>query len=108
MMTEGVHNGNHGPLFHPISELGKVPQSWNGKPIVINHPYKDGESISANDPEILEESGIGLIFDTHVEGMKLKAKAWLEELKLSDVSPEVLESIKSGKELEVSVERRKI
>jgi len=103
MMVEGVHNGNHGSIFHSIDELGKVPESWNGIPIVINHPEKDGIAISANSPEVLEESSIGVVFGTHVDDMKLKAMAWIEELKLQEKQPELYDKIEKEESIEVSV-----
>jgi len=103
MMVEGVHNGNQGPILHPIDELGKVPAAWNGIPIVVNHPERDGVAVSANIPEVLEESAVGKVFGTQVDGTKLKAKAWLDELKAADLCSDVLEKLKKGDPIEVSV-----
>lgn len=103
MMVEGVHNGNHGPIFHDINELGKIPASWNGIPIVINHPEKAGIAISANSPEVLEESAVGKVFGTFVDEAKLKAKAWLDEERLKEKEPNLYEGVCEGKSIEVSV-----
>jgi len=103
MMVEGVHNGSHGPLYHSIAELGKFPQMWNGIPIVINHPEVDGINISANSPDIIDDQGVGYVFNTHVNGSKLVAEAWLDEERLREISLNILESIKNGKPLEVSL-----
>ena len=103
MMVEGVHTGSQGAVYHSIDELGKVPESWNGRPIVIDHPMIDGIPVSANDPEILEQCGIGNVFDTFVDGTKLKAKAWIDELKLQEISVDLYNKIVEGEELEVSV-----
>lgn len=104
MMVEGVHHGSGGPLFHPIDELGKVPASWNGRPIVINHPQdSDGNYISANSPEVLTNYGVGYVFNTNVEDVKLKAEAWFENSKLKKISPEAFESLKKNEIMEVSI-----
>lgn len=103
MMVEGVHNGSHGEVLHPMDELGKIPESWNGIPIVINHPTQEGVPVSANDPDILEQVGVGNVFGTFVDGTKLKAKAWLDELKLQEISVDLYNKIMEGKELEVSL-----
>ena len=103
MMVEGVHHGSHGPLLHPIAELGKFPASWNGIPVVINHPERDGVSISANAPEILERFAVGQVFNTHVEDTKLKAEVWLEEVRLMDCAPKLHTKVREGKPIEVSV-----
>lgn len=103
MMVEGVHNGSLGPLFHSIDELGKFPASWDGIPIVINHPEKDGLNVSANSPEILELVSVGQVFNTHVDGMKLKAEAWIDEMALKDCSLDLYNKVKGGELVEVSV-----
>lgn len=103
MMVQGVHSGNQGPLLHRIEDLGAIPEVWNGIPIVITHPVKEGTAVSANSPEILEESSVGQVFNTTVEGLKLKAEAWLNVEKLKKVSPDVLSAVNNGQAVEVSV-----
>lgn len=103
MMVEGVHNGSLGPLFHSISELGKFPDAWNGRPVVIDHPEIEGQSVSANSPEIMERQVVGIIFNTHVDDNKLKAEAWLDEEKLRQSCPSVLAAIQNTEPIEVSI-----
>ena len=38
MMVEGVLDGSNGPLFYPAEEMAKLPQGWNEKPVVVQHP----------------------------------------------------------------------
>ena len=76
MMVEGVHSGSHGPLLHKIDELGKIPAAWNGIPVVIDHPEdKDGTPISANAPDVIDSRSVGKIYNTNVDGSKLRAEA---------------------------------
>lgn len=103
MMVEGVHNGSQGPLLHTIGELGKFPASWNGIPIIIYHPEEDGQAISANDPDIVDNAVVGRVYNTEVDGKKLKAEAWFDEDQLNTVSPQTLQDINDGKEIEVSL-----
>lgn len=103
MMVEGVHNGSHGRLLHTIVELGRFPESWNGIPIVIDHPEVDGMNVSANDPEIIDARTVGRVYKTHVDGNRLKAEAWLDEEKLGQVCPTTLARIKKKEPIEVSV-----
>jgi hypothetical protein len=103
MMVEGVHSGNHGPLLHTMNDLGKFPESWNGIPVIINHPEVDGVSVSANSPDIVEKDVVGRVYNTFTEGSKLKAEVWINEERLFEKSPDVLEKINNGEELEVSV-----
>jgi len=102
MMVEGVHHGSHGPMLHLIDELGRFPEMWNGIPIVINHPEVDGMNVSANSPDIIEQS-IGRVYNTHVDGSRLAAELWIETEKLRLLSVEVLENLQKGIPLEVSL-----
>jgi hypothetical protein len=102
MMVEGVHNGSRGPLLHTAEELGRFVNVWDGIPITIQHPQSDGVFVSANSPEQLGLS-VGRVFNTHLDGDKLRAEAWLDESKLIAISPEALEYIRQGKPLDVSV-----
>ena len=101
MMVEGVHNGNHGPILHLDEELGKFPESWDGRPAVINHPEVDGIAVSANSPDIIDGPVVGRIYNTKIED-GLRAEIWIDEDKLNDVSPELLADINEGKPIEVS------
>ena len=104
MMVEGVHSGSHGPLLHKIDELGKIPAAWNGIPVVIDHPEdKDGTPISANAPDVIDSRSVGKIYNTNVDGSKLRAEAWLDEDKLNEIAPEILQDILNNKLIEVSV-----
>jgi len=104
MMVEGVHSGSHGPLLHKIEELGKIPAAWNGIPVVIDHPEdKDGTPISANAPDVIDNRSVGKVYNTTVDGLKLKAEAWLDEDKLNEIAPEILQDILNNKLIEVSV-----
>jgi hypothetical protein len=103
MMVEGVHHGSHGPLFHPAEELGKFPESWNGIPVSIDHPERDGDNVSANSPDVIDSTVVGRIYNTVMEGTKLKGEAWIDELKLEEISPLALQYIRSAHPLDVSL-----
>lgn len=103
MMVEGVHNGSHGPLLHTIEELGRFPASWNGIPIVIDHPEVDGQNISANEPDVIDARLVGRVYHTRVDGARLMAQAWLEEEKLRQLSAIILAQIEAGEPIEVSL-----
>ncbi len=102
MMVEGVHHGSLGPLLYTSEELGKVPGSWNGIPITVEHPQINGEFTSANLPELID-GVVGSIFHARMEGGKLKAEAWVNIDHLRAVSEKAYEYIKEQKALEVSV-----
>ena len=103
MMVEGVHHGSHGPVFHSAEELGKFPESWNGIPVVIQHPERDGNHVSANSPDVIDDEKVGVIFNAKFEDGKLKAEVWLNEETLEAVSQDTINYIKQGRALDVSV-----
>lgn len=103
MMVEGVHSGNHGPLFHSAQELGRFPEAWNGTPVTIMHPEEDGRGVSANSPEIIDREVVGRVFNTFMDGDKLKGEVWLDEAVLIARNSEVLDYINSGRALDVSL-----
>lgn len=102
MIVEGVLNGSNGPLLYPKEELEKTPVVWNHKPIVIYHPSKNGQPVSACDPDVITSRKVGVIMNTRFEKGKLKAEAWLDPARLQEVDSRVAESIESGKVVEVS------
>lgn len=102
MITEGVHSGSEGPILYEAADLKKNPTVWNMKPVVINHPVKDGEGISACNPDVIEASGVGMLMNTHWHNGGLKTESWLDPIKLAQVAPNVLASIQKGEMVEVS------
>jgi FtsZ-binding cell division protein ZapB len=103
MMVEGVHHGSHGKMLQTISELGKFPEAWNGIPVMIDHPEIGGNYVSANDPDIIEHQSVGKVYNTHVDGKRLKAEAWIDVEKLQELSAELVEQFKKGELVEVSL-----
>jgi hypothetical protein len=106
-MIEGVRHGaaqKSGELGL-ASEFGKFPDGWNTSPVVMNHPKRGSEYISASEPSVLEEYSFGLIFNTQLDGKKLKMEAWLDtSLKdKSDDIARVFERIEDRETIEVSV-----
>jgi hypothetical protein len=105
MLVEGVHHGSAGRVFYPADELGKFAESWNGIPVAVRHPAdENGNVISANDPQVIEEQVIGRVFNAWFDenGSKLKAEIWIDINKANLLSPGVITTLRSGNELEVS------
>lgn len=103
MMVEGVHSGSRGAVFHSTKELEKSVSKWDGLPVTLSHPQIDGHFVSANTEDIIQDWGIGHINNTHMDGMKLKAEAWVNVQKITALSPSVLYSLQNGEMLEVSI-----
>lgn len=101
MIVPGVLNGSNGPLLYPESEINRDPDPWNNMPIVVNHPTKDGAPISARSPEVLEEFGIGVVFNATAAGF-LGAEGWFDVKKTMSVAPNILVNLRAGKPIELS------
>jgi hypothetical protein len=101
MLTEGVHNGSNGPLFYPGDELAKEPDAWNHVPIVVYHPEKDGQGVSARQPEVLNERAVGIVLNSRYDG-KLRSEAWLSMKRLAAVDVRVLQAVQNNQLMEVS------
>jgi len=87
------------------SEFGRSPQGWDGRPVLANHPQRNGERISANDPRSLG-SRIGHVFNTRVVGKKLLMEAWIDVERARQQGGDairVLERVQAGEMVEVSV-----
>lgn len=108
MITEGVHNGSDGPLYYPAEELARVPGVWDQKPVVVNHPTRNGVGVSACEPDIIEKYKVGVVMNTrYVKGHgdvpgKLRAEAWLYVDRLQALAPTVLMNIERGVPGEIS------
>ncbi len=102
MMREGVHNGSGGSSLHYADELGRVPGSWNGIPVIINHPQEGNNFVSANSPKWIE-TAVGRVFNTFMDGDKLRGEAWLDEDKLKATSMEAFSHIMQKRPVDVSV-----
>jgi hypothetical protein len=88
------------PEFAPASEFGKTVEAWNGRPVTINHPKRNGQFVSANIPSVFENEVIGILFNTQLDGDKLKTEAWIDA-ELERAKP-IIELLESGDTIEVS------
>lgn len=106
-LVEGVLFPSNAP-FNELalaSEFGKQPQGWNGRPIVFDHPVRNGVQVSANSPEILESEAFGQLFNTRLDGKKLKTEAWINLERVAELGDDVIdavERIKNDDTVEVS------
>jgi len=98
MAKETVMNG----IFYSGDVLKHSQTAWNGRPVVLDHPQNEDGYISANSPDVLDKSGVGMLFNSFVDNdTKLKAEVWLDVERLS-MFPSVTTAISNGKMLEVS------
>jgi len=102
LITEGVFNG----ALYTANELAMFPESWDGRPILNQHPNSpSGNPLSANSPGVLEAQGIGQLFNTEfvTNGLaKLRSESWINQKRCKEVAPEIVEMIENGEDFEVS------
>lgn len=106
-LVEGVLQGMNAPEpeLALTEEFGKVPDGWNGRPVVMNHPVVNGIPVSANSPGVLENYAFGMLFNTKVEDNKLKTEAWIDSARVAELGGEfesTMQRIQNGEVVEVS------
>lgn len=80
-------------------------ESRNGRPVVMDHPFIDGDWKFANEPAILEQYCFGHVFNTRIEEGRVKCDLWLDEERASALGADAIDAIqriKDGQVLEVS------
>ena len=109
-LVEGVrHAGNAAhPELVPARAFGRYVGTWNGRPVVVDHPVNaEGYAIMAHDVEVLERSYLGEIMNAHIDDGKLLVEVWLdtEAIKVcsSDLVAEMWKRLTKGEVVEVSV-----
>jgi hypothetical protein len=102
MLVEGVVNGSGGPYFYPAEENGKNPSAWDHMPIVVYHPEKNGENVSARQPEFLNTRKIGVLLNTQHVDKKLRTECWFDEERTKEIDNRIYEAILNKQPVEVS------
>jgi hypothetical protein len=101
LIVPGVVPGSEGPLLYPLEELARNYQAWNYMPIVVNHPLRNGRHVSAREPAILEQSGVGFVFNASLDG-RLRGEGWFDVERTRRVDARVLDRLERGEPLELS------
>jgi hypothetical protein len=106
-LMEGVMFASNAPApeFVPAATLAKSASGWNGEPVMLNHPAREGLKTTANHPETLERESFGRVFAARFEKNRLLMEAWLDVAKAKRVpgAEAVIERIRAGQTIEVSV-----
>jgi hypothetical protein len=101
LINPGVLNGSKGPLLYPPDEVAKNPQQWNGVPIVVYHPHRLGQPVSASEPGILDSQGVGEVRNATSNG-KLQAEGWFDVQKIQKVNPVLYQRLLKNEAIELS------
>lgn len=92
------------PEFVPATALAENPSSWDGLPLVVGHPVKDGVQISAKSQGELDRRGFGVIKAARFTNGKLGCEAWADVARLEALGhQQMLADMRAGKPIEVSV-----
>lgn len=103
LLVEGVHVGLSGKrVYYSKEAIENVRSVWNGAPLVLQHPLKNGMLVSANDPTVLAAQGIGRVFNVSAKGGKLKGEAWHEIEKTEQLAPGLIEAYQNDIQMEIS------
>ncbi len=96
LVVPGVLNGSQGPLLYPLDELRASVDAWNGTPITVGHPTRNGLLVSPAD-----DDAIGTVENAKVNG-KLTAEAWFDVQKTKRVNSRILDRLEEGRPIELS------
>ena len=93
------------PEFVPWEAIERMAASFNGKPVVLNHPAKDGKQCSASLPGIEASHGLGKIRNARAEknGKRLLMEALIDKARSKQLHPEMHQRLLDGEPEEVSV-----
>ena len=98
LICEGVHNS----AFYPDEEIAKFPDSWNGRPVVIDHPDINGEPVTAGSKTVIEAQTVGVVLNCYHENGKLKGEVWINKEKCNRLAKEVIQMLERNAKMEVS------
>lgn len=107
-LIEGVIQGANAsaPELALAEVFGLFPLSWNGRPVTLDHPELRGMKVSASQtPDVHERETLGFLFNTELDGKKLKTEAWINLSKVADAGEDVvtqIERLESGEVVEIS------
>lgn len=105
MITVGVHNGSHGPVFYSEDELSRTTTAWNMKPVVVFHPKATRTSpATAARPDVIEKMQVGFLLNTEFDKAtkKLRTESWIDIAKANKVDPRIVKAVRAGRPMEVS------
>lgn len=106
-LVEGVRHAGGAPSPELVlaSSFARHVETWNGRPIVVNHPVNaKGQAILASDPDILEDSYLGKILNARLEVDRLIVEAWIDLASVASSSSKSVQAMWERLEAEETVE----
>lgn len=102
LLVSGVLRGSAGALYYPPELVAGDVSGWNGMPITKGHPVRNGRHVTARDPVILAEQGLGSVYRVSNPESRWDGEAWFDEGQTRKLTPEVLADLLAGRPVEVS------
>lgn len=106
-LVEGVIHAMNAsdPELVKYETFSKFPEGWNGRPVFVGHPMKNGRPIPGNTPDTLEALSIGQVFNASIKKSKLVMEAWIDNERAAAVpdGPALLERVTAGDPIEISI-----
>jgi hypothetical protein len=98
LIVPGILNGSRGPLLYTGEDAKKYAKAWEGSPVVVYHPTRNGKPISAQDSAVVH---IGVVKNSKM-GSKLQAEAWIDVENVKEHDERVYDALVNGTPMEVS------
>lgn len=104
LMVEGAYypdvasNESPSSLHFSSNELKESVNTWNGRPVALNHPdQKD----TCNSPETFDKQWVGYVFNTRYDDQSrsLKADLWID----NNRGKFITKRVKNGEHIDVSI-----
>lgn len=89
IVVAGVLNG----ALLPADELQRFVEAWNGRPIPLRHPKRDGEYVSANRTDVIEAEVFGQVLNCAIEGDRLRGELWIDVAKTERLGGDALRTL---------------
>lgn len=102
LIVPGVLSGSKGPLYYSPDETAKAAQRWNGMPITVGHPVRNGRPVSARTPGISEEYEIGRVYNVQFKDGKLVGDGYFDTDTTLQKSKAIASSLAAGQPIELS------
>lgn len=105
-LVEGVVHASNAEMAELVQaqDFGYAPGGWNGRPVFYGHPTVDDVHVSGNDPDILEELSVGIVFNAMLSrDNRLTMDAWIDEERANEIAPELVERVRASDDIEISV-----
>jgi len=84
IINPGVLAGSKGALYYPPDECQRNARDWEGTPLVLYHPTRNGQYVSIrDDPSAIDRQGLGEFLKPRFKS-KLGGEMWFDAQKVAN------------------------